>query len=71
MRAALDAKGVATAIHYPLPIHRMAAYAPLSPSEGLPVTERLAGEILTLPLYPELPEHAVDRVCAALADALA
>ena len=72
MRDALEAQGIGTAVHYPLPVHRMPAYAFLGLREGsLPATERLAGEILTLPLYPELPDTAVDRVCAALADAIA
>lgn len=49
----------------------MRAYALLGYDEGsLPATERLAKEVLSLPLYPELAEEAVDRVCAALADAL-
>jgi aminotransferase EvaB len=69
VRAALDARGVATAVHYPVPIHRMPAYAFLRAPE-LPVTERLAGELMTLPLYPELREEQVDRVCAALREAL-
>jgi aminotransferase EvaB len=72
VREVLEARGISTAIHYPTPVHRMPAYAFLGLGEGsLPATERLAGEILTLPLYPELPDAAVDRVCAALADAIA
>lgn len=72
VRAALDARGIGTAVHYPVPIHRMPAYRFLpAPAGGLPVTERLCGEVLTLPLYPELPEAAVDAVCGALAGALA
>lgn len=72
VREALSARGIDTAVHYPLPIHRMPAFASSGRAPGgLPVTELLAGEILSLPLYPELPEEAVDRVCAALADALA
>jgi len=69
-RAALEATGVASAIHYPVPVHRMPAYAFLGMGEGsLPVSERLAGEVLSLPLYPELSESAVEQVCAALAAA--
>jgi dTDP-4-amino-4,6-dideoxygalactose transaminase len=71
VREALRERGIDTALHYPLPIHRMRAYAFLGYAPGsLPVTERLGEEILTLPLYPELGEEAVARVCAALADAL-
>ena len=72
VRAALDARGIGTAVHYPVPVHRMPAYHFLGARAGsLPVSERLCEEVLTLPLYPELPEAAVDAVCAALADALA
>jgi dTDP-4-amino-4,6-dideoxygalactose transaminase len=72
VREALAERGVATGVHYPIPIHRMRAYKFLGYGAGsLPVTERLAREVLTLPLYPELAEDAVDRVCTALADALA
>ena len=38
---------------------------------SLPATESLAERILSLPLYPELPEEAVERVCAALGEAVA
>jgi dTDP-4-amino-4,6-dideoxygalactose transaminase len=69
VQATLDARGITTGVHYPIPIHRMSAYAFLGWGEGsLPETERLAGEVLTLPLYPELGEEAVDRVCAALSE---
>ncbi|MGH0030214.1 MAG: DegT/DnrJ/EryC1/StrS family aminotransferase [Myxococcota bacterium] len=71
VRASLDRAGIATAVHYPVPIHRMPAYAFLGWGAGsLPVSERLAGEILTLPLFPELAPEDVDRVCAALAEAI-
>ena len=72
LRDRLDERGIGTAIHYPVPVHRMTAYGFLGLAPGsLPVTERLAGEILTLPLYPELSDGEVDRVCAALGEALA
>lgn len=70
VRAALADRGIDTAVHYPVPIHRMAAYASFAPEGGLPASERLAREVLTLPLYPELSEEAVDRVCRALGEAL-
>jgi dTDP-4-amino-4,6-dideoxygalactose transaminase len=51
----LQARGIGTAIQYPHPIHLQPAYANLGYREGdLPVAERLAREILSLPLYPEL-----------------
>jgi dTDP-4-amino-4,6-dideoxygalactose transaminase len=71
VRELLDRAGIGTGVHYPLPVHRMRAYAFLGLGEGdLPVSERLAREVLSLPLYPELAQAAVLRVCAAVADAL-
>ena len=63
LRAALNAAGVGTDIHYPLPSHLQPACADLELGRGsLPVTERLAGRILSLPMYPELPMEHVERV---------
>ncbi|MCL5961042.1 MAG: DegT/DnrJ/EryC1/StrS family aminotransferase [Chloroflexi bacterium] len=63
----LKAKGVQTLIHYPIPIHRQAAYADLGIEEGsLPVTERYANEVISLPLYPELSEREMEVVGAAV-----
>jgi dTDP-4-amino-4,6-dideoxygalactose transaminase len=54
----LQEKQVATAIHYPVPVHLQTAYlGKLRGSENLKVTERLAREILSLPMYPELPKN--------------
>jgi len=55
LAAYLKARGIGTAIQYPYAIHRQPAYANLGYREGsLPVSERLAREIVSLPLYPEL-----------------
>lgn len=55
----LHERGVGTLIHYPIPVHLQPSYRYLGYEPGaLPHTERLAGEILSLPLYPELtPEQ--------------
>lgn len=59
----LAAAGIETRINYPTPIHLMRGYRFLGYGEGsLPLTERLSGEILSLPMYPELPESHVERV---------
>ena len=72
VRARLAADGIATAIHYPRPIHLQAAYASLGQGPGsCPVAERAAAEMISLPMYPELPLAAVDRVAEALVRALA
>jgi dTDP-3-amino-2,3,6-trideoxy-4-keto-D-glucose/dTDP-3-amino-3,4,6-trideoxy-alpha-D-glucose/dTDP-2,6-dideoxy-D-kanosamine transaminase len=63
----LTAQGIESRINYPTPIHLMSGYAFLGyPPGSLPVTEQLAGEILSLPLYPELPEVDQDEVIAAM-----
>jgi len=67
LRAFLGERGIATAVHYPIPIHRTGAYADLGLGEGsLPVAERLADEICTLPLYPLMPDEEVARVIDAV-----
>ena len=60
LRAFLDERGVSTAVHYPFPIHRTEAYAELGLGEGsLPVAERLAEQICTLPLFPSMSDDEV------------
>ena len=55
-------------MHYPIPIHRTEAYAPLGLGAGsLPVAERLAEEICTLPLFPTMSDDELERVMAAVA----
>ncbi|HET6508253.1 MAG TPA: DegT/DnrJ/EryC1/StrS family aminotransferase [Baekduia sp.] len=67
LRRHLDAHGIASAVHYPFPIHRTEAYAELGMSEGsLPVAERLAEEILTLPLFPTMSDQDVSRIVEAV-----
>jgi dTDP-4-amino-4,6-dideoxygalactose transaminase len=62
-RAHLAERGIQTQIHYPIPIHLQEAYAFLGGKRGdHPVAERLAGRIVSLPLYPELTGAAQDRV---------
>jgi dTDP-4-amino-4,6-dideoxygalactose transaminase len=64
LKAHLAENGVATDIHYPRPAHLQAPYAAYGGGPGsLPHTERLAHRVLSLPLYPELSEEAVDYVC--------
>jgi len=59
--------GIGTGLHYPLPLHLQKAYAHLGLSAGsLPVTERAAGSILSLPMFPELTDDQIDRVGQAI-----
>jgi dTDP-3-amino-3,4,6-trideoxy-alpha-D-glucose transaminase len=67
LRAALADDGIATAVHYPIPIHRTDAYADLGLGPGsLPVAERLADEICTLPLFPTMSDAELARIVAAV-----
>ena len=69
LRAFLDERGVSTAVHYPFPIHRTEAYAELGLGEGsLPVAERLAEQICTLPLFPSMSDGEVAQVIEAVRD---
>ncbi len=66
--ARLRADGVGTGIHYPVPVHQQSAYAgrtALGPA-GCAETARAAEEVVSLPMYPELTEDQVGRVCGAL-----
>lgn len=59
--------GIGTSIHYPVPVHRQPAYADRVPIPlDLAVTERTAGEILSIPMYPDLGDADIDRVVAAI-----
>lgn len=71
VRRRLDAEGISTAVHYPVPVHRQPGHADLGYAAGaFPVSERLASRLLSLPLYPEMPATAVDEVVAALSRAV-
>jgi dTDP-4-amino-4,6-dideoxygalactose transaminase len=59
----MEKNGVKTLIHYPYPIHLQKAYAGLGFETGsLPVAEKLAPEIVSLPIYPELKDSEVDYI---------
>jgi dTDP-4-amino-4,6-dideoxygalactose transaminase len=67
VRAALEAAGIATNIHYPRPVHLQPAYAGLGYGPGdFPVAEAFAAEALSLPLYPELGAADQEQVIAAV-----
>jgi len=69
--AQLKAQNIGAGIHYATPVHLMSAYAFLHGKTGdLPVTEQLAGRVLTLPCFPELAPEAVLRVCGAVNNAV-
>ncbi|MEQ3552799.1 DegT/DnrJ/EryC1/StrS family aminotransferase [Pseudonocardia nematodicida] len=69
---ALAARGIGLNISYPWPVHTMSGFAHLGQGDrSLPVTERLAGEIFSLPMYPSLPESRQDEVITALREVVA
>ncbi len=66
----LSEAGVGTLIHYPIPPHMQAAYAELGLDPGaLPLARDLAGEVLSLPMGPQLSAEDAEAVCAAVAGA--
>lgn len=67
LREWLKARGIETGIHYPIPLHLQEACANLGYRAGaFPNAERLAGEILSLPMHPELTMDQVESVCRAI-----
>jgi dTDP-4-amino-4,6-dideoxygalactose transaminase len=62
----LSGYGVQTAVHYPHPDHLQPAYTCAQGAGALPVTERLANTVLSLPCHPGLDDAAVDQVIAAV-----
>jgi dTDP-3-amino-3,4,6-trideoxy-alpha-D-glucose transaminase len=72
MRELLAARGIASGIHYPVPIHRSQAYAMLAvPDDVAPIATRLAAEILSLPIFPAMTPEQIERVAAAVRESSA
>ena len=67
VQQALKATGIATGIHYPIPLHLQPAYRYLGfPLGAFPVAEHFAGEILSLPMYPELTTEHIEHISNTL-----
>ncbi len=72
VRASMDAQGIPTMIYYPRPLHHQIAYKHYAVAgNGLPVSESLPAEVLSLPMHPYLDEATQDRIIAGLIGALA
>lgn len=70
LREALLERGVATGVHYPVPVHLMPAYADLGlPPGSCPHAERACAEVLALPMYPELTDAQCETVARAVREA--
>jgi dTDP-4-amino-4,6-dideoxygalactose transaminase len=66
---ALNDAGIQTGIHYPIPVHLLPAYADLGYKPGdLPITEQIAGEEVSLPMFPELTRAQINAVCQAASE---
>jgi dTDP-4-amino-4,6-dideoxygalactose transaminase len=65
-RAALDRAGIMSGVHYPIPDHRQPVWGDRFAGLDLPVTEDAARRVVSIPCFPELTEHEVDRICEAL-----
>jgi dTDP-4-amino-4,6-dideoxygalactose transaminase len=66
IRDALAKEGIASSIFYPMPLHRQPAYARKAKRLSLPVSEKVAKRVLSLPIHPYLESAAIDRICDAL-----
>lgn len=70
-QAALSARGIPTAVYYPIPLHRQSAYSgfPSDPA-GMAATDQAAGQVLSLPMHAYLDEATQDRIVEALVSAV-
>jgi dTDP-4-amino-4,6-dideoxygalactose transaminase len=66
LRRHLNALGVGTDIHYPVPDHKQGALQTLRSWPNLPVTEQLAEQVLTLPCFPEMTSAELELIVAAV-----
>ena len=65
----LNEAGIGTGLHYPLPLHLQKAYRFMELHEGsLPVAEKAAAEVLSLPMFPNLLASQQERVAAVIRD---
>lgn len=68
--AALQEQQIACAVYYPIPLHQQEVFADVCQGVSLPVTEKIASQCMSLPIYPELEDEKVDRVLEVIRGAL-
>ena len=69
LRKYLGERGIGTQIHYPVPIHLQQSAEFLGYRKGdMPVTEKVASEVLSLPIFPGIQEDQLSAVVAAIVD---
>jgi dTDP-4-amino-4,6-dideoxygalactose transaminase len=67
----LNERGIAAGVHYPVPLHRQPAYKHLGMEAGtLPVTERVAASVVSVPMYPELTSEQIAAVTSTLLETI-
>jgi len=71
LQQALQPKGVPTAVHYPVPLHLQPAFASLNKMAGsFPVSEAVAGKVMSLPMHPYLAQNDMETIVAAVCNSL-
>lgn len=70
IQQALAEHNIASAVYYPVPLHQQKVFAGISAGTHFPVTESVAQRCLSLPIYPELSNEAIDEVCGVIRQAL-
>ena len=70
IQQALAEHKIASAVYYPVPLHQQKVFAGISAGTHFPVTESVAQRCLSLPIYPELSNEAIDEVCGVIRQVL-
>ncbi|MDO8647840.1 MAG: DegT/DnrJ/EryC1/StrS family aminotransferase [Candidatus Diapherotrites archaeon] len=71
LMAALTNAGIAFGIHYPVPIHLQEAYNELRLKKGMfPITEKISGEVLSLPMFSELKCEEIQEICRVVGNSV-
>ena len=70
LRTVLADAGIASAIYYPIPLHRQEVFFKEPPAQTLPAADEAAARVLSLPMYPELTDEQITLVCQTLLDAV-
>ena len=66
LQAGLNAAGIPTAIHYPVPVHRQPAYEQYGVGRRLPVAEAVAAQVISLPMYADITPELQREIAAAV-----
>ena len=68
---AMKAQGIGVLIHYPIGLHLQGAYAELGYKKGdFPVAEKVADDVMSLPMFPHMTKEQIEAVAAALEKSL-